>query len=211
MIVAIIILLRPYFPSLPFHVGNTVLIAGLFGKVESSNMYHTKLKTFDGKLVFIPNSKIMADVVVNYHATKGQRIRINVRIPYEADLVRAKQVLEAVMIADPRVLKSPRPTVWTLNLDGGSVELGARCWADNDKYWLTKCDLTEKIKLRLEHEGIRMAVARHQVQFQHQPFDEPDQSETAGPFSDRDVDSAGDRISAHGSGDVSGDKPAARE
>ena len=168
LIIAIMIIFRPYFPNLPFHVGNIVLIAGLFGKVESANMYHTKLKTFDGKLVFIPNSKIMADVVVNYHATPGRRIGINVRISYEEDLIRAKQLLEAVMIRDLRVLKTPRPQVWTLNLDGGSVELGARCWADNDKYWLTKCELTEIIKLRFDREGIELALPRGQVFLRHQ-------------------------------------------
>ena len=58
---------------------------------------------------------------------------------------------------------SPRPQVWTLDVEGGSVGLGARCWADNARYWLTRCELTEKIKLRFDNEGIRMALPRHQV------------------------------------------------
>ena len=162
-VVTFAILLRPYFPVLPFHVGHTVLMGGLFGKVTAINLYHTQLKTFDGKAVFIPNTNIIKNVVVNYHHTPGRRIKINLRIPYDEDLPRAKQILEAVMIADPRVLTSPRPQVWVLDIEGGSVGLGARCWADNPKYWLTKCDLVEKIKMVFEHEGIRLALPRHQV------------------------------------------------
>lgn len=162
-VVALVILLRPYFPVLPFRVGNVVLLDGLFGKVMAINLYHTQLKTFDGKAVFIPNTRILKNVVVNYHHTPGRRIKINVRIPYDEDLPRAKQTLEAIMIADPRVLKAPRPQVWTLDVESGSVGLGARCWADNAKYWLTRCELTEKIKLRFDNAGIRMALPRHQV------------------------------------------------
>lgn len=172
--VALVILLRRYFPVLPFRIGNVVLIDGLFGKVEATNLYHTQLKTFDGKMVFIPNTKILRNVVINYHRTPGRRIKIDVRIPYDEDLPLAKQILEAIMIADPRVLKTPRPQVWVLDFEGGSVALGARCWADNKKYWLTKCELTEKIKLRFDHEGIRLALPRHQVYLYPHPGDHSD-------------------------------------
>jgi small conductance mechanosensitive channel len=157
---------------LPFHIGNVVHIDGLFGKVAATNMYHTHLKTFDGKMVFIPNSKIMKNVVTNYHNTPGRRIRINVRIPYEQDLIKAKQILETVMIADPRVLVTPRPQVWALNLEGGSVELGARCWTDNENYWLTRCELIEIIKLRFDHQNIRMALPMQQLYLRHELQDD---------------------------------------
>lgn len=170
--IVLVIMLRPYFPTLPFHIGNVVNIDGLFGKVEATNMYHTHLKTFDGRLVYIPNSKIMKNVVTNYHKTPGRRVRINVRIPYEQDLIKAKQILEAAMIADPRVLTTPRPQVWALNLEGGSVELGARCWTDNKDYWLTRCELIEVIKLRFDHQNIRMALPMQQVYLRPQLRDD---------------------------------------
>lgn len=170
--IALVIVLRPYIPTLPFHIGNVVNIDGLFGKVAAINMYHTHLKTFDGRMVFIPNSKIMKNIVTNYHNTPGRRIRINVRIPYEQDLIKAKKVLEAVMITDPRVLVTPRPQVWALNLEGGSVELGIRCWTDNRDYWLTRCELIEIIKLRFDHQKIRMALPMQQLYLRHELRDD---------------------------------------
>ena len=166
--IALVIVLRPYIPTLPFHIGNVVNIDGLFGKVAAINIYHTHLKTFDGRMVFLPNSKIMKNVVTNYHNTPGRRIKINVRIPYEQDLIKAKQLLEAVMITDPRVLVAPRPQVWALDLEGGSVELGARCWVDNQNYWLTRCELIEIIKLRFDHQKIRMALPMQQLYLRHE-------------------------------------------
>lgn len=166
--IALVIVLRPYLPTLPFHVGNVVLIDSLFGKVEATNMYHTRIKTFDGKMVFIPNGKILKTVVTNYHETPGRRIKIDIRIPYDQSLIKAKQLLETLMIADPRVLPTPRPQVWVIDLAGGSVGLGARCWTNNEDYWLTKCELTEMIKLRLDREKIRMALPMQQVYLRHQ-------------------------------------------
>ena len=51
---------------------------------------------------------------------------MNVGIRYDQDLIRAKQVLEAIMIEDPRVKVTPRPVVYVLNLSNGCVELGGR-------------------------------------------------------------------------------------
>jgi small conductance mechanosensitive channel len=161
--VALFILLRPIFPGLPFRVGNVVLIDDLFGKVAAIDLYHTRMMTFDGNTVFIPNSKILKNVVINYHDRPGRRIKINLRIPCEDDLLQAKQTMEAIMIADPRVLQSPRPQVLVLDVKDGSVGLGARCWADNAKYWTAKCDLTEKIIYGLGHAGVRIALPKQQV------------------------------------------------
>jgi small conductance mechanosensitive channel len=40
-VIALVIVLRPYIPTLPFHIGNVVNIDGLFGKVAAINIYHT--------------------------------------------------------------------------------------------------------------------------------------------------------------------------
>ena len=162
-VIAVIIVFRPLIPSLPFKVGQVVKAGNLLGKVESTSLINTRLKTFDGKTFFVPNSKIINDVVQNYHLTGTRRIKVNVGIRYDQDLMKAKQVLEAIMIEDPRVHVSPRPAVWVLNLADSCVELGGRCWVDNLKYWRTRCELLEKTKLRFDAEGIVIAYPQRDV------------------------------------------------
>jgi small conductance mechanosensitive channel len=55
--IALIILLRPYIPTLPFKVGNTVKVGDLLGKIEATTLVHTRICTFDGKTVYIPVEK----------------------------------------------------------------------------------------------------------------------------------------------------------
>lgn len=166
-VIAVIIVFRPLIPSLPFKVGQVVKAGDLLGKVESTSLINTRLRTFDGKTFFVPNHIIIKDVVLNYHFTPTRRIKLNMGIRYDQDLMKAKQVLEAVMVEDPRVKVTPRPAVWVLNLANGCVELGGRCWVDNIKFWRARCELLEKIKLRFDAEGIVIAHPQRDVHIYH--------------------------------------------
>ncbi len=166
-VIGIIAIFRPLIPTLPFKVGNTVKVGDLLGKIEATTILNTRMRTFDGRTVFIPNSKILNDFVINYHYTETRRIKVDVGIGYDQDILKAKQVLETIMIEDPRVKVTPRPTVYVLNLANGCVQLGGRCWVDNVKYWTTRCELIEKTKLRFNHEGITIAFPQLDVHHYH--------------------------------------------
>ena len=161
--VGLIAIFRPLLPTLPFKVGNTVKVGNLLGKIEATTILNTRMKTFDGKTVFIPNSKILNDYVINYHFTGTRRVKVDLGIGYDQDLLKAKQVLEAVMIEDPRVKVKPRPVVYVLNMANSCVQLGGRCWVNNVKYWTSKCELIEKTKLRFDKEGIIIAFPQLDV------------------------------------------------
>jgi small conductance mechanosensitive channel len=187
--IGIIVMFRPLLPTLPFKVGNTVKAGNILGKVEATTVLNTRLRTFDGKTFFVPNRRIIDDVVINYHFTKTRKIMINVIIRYDQDLLEAKRALESVMIEDARVDKKPSPVVFTLNLLPNGVEIGARCWVDNKKFWVTKCDLTEKIKYRFDRQGI--LFAHPQLDINHHDPHNTFLSSNADPVYDQtDVDQA---------------------
>lgn len=166
-VIGIIAVFRPLIPSLPFKVGNTVKVGDILGKIEATNLVNTRMRTFDGRTVFIPNTKIINDFVINYHFKETRRIKVDVGIGYDQDILKAKQILETIMIEDPRVKVTPRPTVYVLNLASSCVQLGGRCWVDNVKYWTTRCELIEKTKLRFDQEGITIAFPQLDVHHYH--------------------------------------------
>jgi small conductance mechanosensitive channel len=154
VITACILLFRPLIPTLPFKVGNMVQLGALIGKVEAITLIHTRLKSFDGKTYFIPNHLILTGIVVNYHFTPERRISLSVSIRYSDDLLKAKKILTEILTADPKVQKKPAPKVYLVKLGDNGVELSARCWVENPKYWAVRCALLERIKLRFDQEGI---------------------------------------------------------
>jgi len=164
--IAVVAIFRPLIPTLPFKVGNVVKAAGLLGKIEATTILNTRMRTFDGKTFFVPNRTILDDVVINYHFTKTRRVKIDVSIGYDQDLVRAKQVLEMVMVEDARVLNKPSPQIYIMNLTPSGIEIGARCWVNNIKYWPARCDLNEKVVYKFNQEKI--AFAHTQMDIYHQ-------------------------------------------
>jgi len=157
VVTGVAIFLKPFIPTLPFKVGNTVKAGNLLGKVEAITFLNTRMRTFDGKTFFVPNRQILDDIVINYHFTQTRRLKIDVGIRYDQDLLKAKRTLESIMTEDPRVKIKPGPMVYVLNLTRDCVELGGRCWVDNKDYWVARCDLLEKTKLRFDSEGIQFA------------------------------------------------------
>ena len=166
--VGLIVIFRPYIPTLPFKVGNTIKTGDLFGKVEATTFLNNRLRTFEGLTVFVPNRKILDDYLINYHFTPTRRVKVDVGIAYDQDILKAKQIMEGIMIADPRVKTKPRPAVYLLYLTDSCMTLGGRCWVENQKYWVTKCELIEKVKLRFDQEDITIAFPQRDVHLYHE-------------------------------------------
>jgi len=161
--VGLYVILRPYMPTLPYKVGNMVEAGGLLGVVEATTLIHTRLRTFDGKVVFVPNRKILNENVINYHVTPNRQIRLKVSIHYRDELLKAKRLIAEIMAEDPRILNEPAARVFLLNLADNGVELAAWSWVRNADYWRTRCDLLEKIKLRFDQEGITIPFPQRDV------------------------------------------------
>lgn len=160
-----IVLLKPYIPTLPFKIGNTVEIGGVIGKVEAMTFNYTRMKTFDGKTLFIPNQMLFKTVINNFHYTPTRRVRVKVVIGYKDDLLKAKKLLKEIMESDPRVLKKPAPAVYVMALEDNGVYLSGRCWVENPKYLRVLSDVTEKVKLRFDQEKITMVHPQLDVHF----------------------------------------------
>jgi small conductance mechanosensitive channel len=100
-------------------------------------------------------------------------MKIDIPIRYDQDLMKAKQVLEYIMIGDPRILQKPRPAVFVTHLRPDGVALGGRCWVNNLKYWRTRCDLLEKVKLGFDNHKIAFAHPKRDVHIRNCGDDEP--------------------------------------
>ncbi|MBR9986082.1 MAG: mechanosensitive ion channel family protein [Desulfosarcina sp.] len=165
--VGLIIFFRPFMPTMPFKVKDTVKAGNLLGKVEAMTFLNTRMRTFDGKTFFVPNRQILNDIVINYQYSGTRRIKVDVSIRYDQDLLKAKRVLEAIMTEEARVKTKPGPMVYVLNLASSAVDLGGRCWVDNKDYWVARCDLLEKTKLRFDSEGIQFAFPQLDLHINH--------------------------------------------
>ena len=71
------------------------------------NLVATTIRTFDNKLMVVPNSKIWSDVITNATGVTQRRVDMEFGIGYDDDIKKAKAILEQVLAGDDRILKDP--------------------------------------------------------------------------------------------------------
>jgi small conductance mechanosensitive channel len=147
----------------PFKVGDTVQVGGMTGTVEELQIFSTILLTPDNRRIIIPNSKITGDNITNYNDVKQRRVDVVFGISYNDDLKKAKSILEEVVVADPRVLKDPKPGIVVCELAESSVNIAVRPWVKPQDYWDVLSDVLERGKLALDKNGINMPYPQRDI------------------------------------------------
>lgn len=142
----------------PFVVGDYIIEdnKGREGTVKEIQLFYTKLVTPDNKTVIVPNGSLANTSLTNVTAQDKRRLDISVGISYEADLKKAKQLIEALFEKDEAILKEEDIHVFVDMLGDSSVVIGARGWVKKENYWEAKWRLTENIKLTLDENGIEI-------------------------------------------------------
>jgi len=147
----------------PFKAGDYIEAGGTAGTIEAVHIFNTQFKTPDNKKVIVPNSQITGGNIINYSAKDTRRIDMVFGIGYGDDIRKAKDILMRILTEDSRVLKDPTPTVAVLELGDSSVNFAVRPWVATADYWAVYFDITEKVKLTFDREGISIPFPQRDV------------------------------------------------
>lgn len=146
----------------PFNVNDTVSIGDIFGRVKSMEFRYTKLKTFDGKDVYIPNSDVIKKPVFNFTEDGYFRMDFMVGIAYENDIDKAKKIILDTMNSHPLSLKDEDrdPFVMTDELGVNSVNIKVFFWVAAEDYrrdaLMIRSEMIDQVKINLLTNGISM-------------------------------------------------------
>lgn len=155
----------------PFRVGDIVTIAGETGMVESVSIFQTRLRGADNQTIVLPNSLITTDSIINLTPDTMRRIELVIGIGYRDDIEAARAAALEVMDADERVLTVPTPDVLVYALADNAVNLGIRCHVANADFFVTKCELTERIKKAFDTVGVSIPFPQRDVHMIHHVAD----------------------------------------
>ena len=147
----------------PYAVGDLIEAQGHLGVVKEVQIFNTILLTPTNKRVIIPNGALSNGSVVNFSAEGMLRVDLTIGIAHESDVPKAKEVLLAMMKANPRVLDEPTPMVAVSELADSSVNLAVRPWSTVANYWDVYFETTEQAKQVLEANGITIPFPQQDV------------------------------------------------
>ena len=150
----------------PFNVGDFVEAGGVSGTVEEVQIFTTVLKTPDNKRVIVGNSAIMGDSITNYSANPTRRADMTFGIGYGDDIAKAREIIRSILDEDVRVFSDPEPAIVVVELADSSVNFAVRPWCATGDYGGVRADVTEKVKLAFDAEGISIPFPQTDVHLQ---------------------------------------------
>ncbi len=138
----------------PFKVGNYVMTKYGDGTVCSIGLVYTVLTTIDNRKLTIPNGELSNSAVFDASAMAERRLDIAVGISYDADIKKAKQIMEEVYRNCPGFLPDKDLNVHVAGLGDSSVTIEGFGWVKGSEYLKAKWYVLEETKLRYDAEGI---------------------------------------------------------
>ena len=152
--------------SRPFEIGDWVQIGEEEGIVTHISVVNTRIQTFDGEYVMLPNDEVSSKPITNRTRKGRLRIEVEVGVDYEANPSHAAEVaLEAVKELE-EVLTVPTPQVVGKRFADSSVVLGVRFWIDNPsarRKWRAQTAVIDAVKSAFAEEGIKIPFPQREL------------------------------------------------
>ncbi len=91
----------------PFRINDQVALGEYEGTIAQIQLRATTMKTYDGRLVYIPNQEVFQASIINNTASPRRRSSVIVGIDYAEGIDKAKQVIERTLDEIDKVEKNP--------------------------------------------------------------------------------------------------------
>lgn len=151
----------------PFVVGDYIIqdqTNGCEGTVAKIEICYTTLLSIDNKKIVVPNGTLSNSTIINVTAKENRKLEIKVGISYDADIRKAKKVIEDILKADPDTRSdNSEMVVFVDSLADSAVIIGLRVWVPTDAYWKAKWRLNQRIKEEFDANGITIPYNQMEV------------------------------------------------
>lgn len=140
----------------PFKIGDQIEVDGEEGEVRDIKMRASFIKTYDGRELIVPNSRLYDNVVVNNTSYDERRFEILVGVSYDDDVPHAMAISEEVLENTDTVSDSHDPEVMVEEFADSSIVLRLWGWTDSRRADQLEAasDVKEQLKKRFDEEGI---------------------------------------------------------
>jgi small conductance mechanosensitive channel len=151
----------------PFRVGEYVSMVGVEGRVETIDLFSTKLSHPDLSKVVVPNRKIVGEILHNYG--KIRQLDVIVGVAYSTDLNAALAAVNDVLKGNTRVLKDPSPVVRVSVLSDSSINIAVKPWVPVTEFGLARGEINKAIVEAFRAHNISIPFPQREVRLLNPP------------------------------------------
>jgi potassium-dependent mechanosensitive channel len=141
----------------PLQVGDNVLVGDTAGVVSDIGIRASKIRTWEGADVLIPNGQLVSQGFTNWTLSDPRR-REDLRfgVAYGTPPEEVMDLACQVALADPRVIREPAPYVLLTDFGDSSMNYALRYWCTVADHVTLTSSLRVKLVAALDKAGIEM-------------------------------------------------------
>ncbi len=149
----------------PFKSGDQVTVAGTTGTVEGVTVRETLLRGHDGRRYFVPNAKVMTDVIDVETDRAAVRQVFHLTIDRTCDLHQVRAAISDALASADGVLDDPAPDAVVTDVVDGDPVMACRFWAGSTRSASTAArdEAITAVLARLVADGIPTPTPEHRV------------------------------------------------
>jgi small conductance mechanosensitive channel len=157
----------------PFVVGDQIRSGDFEGTVEQIDVRSTRLRTYDGERVVLPNGQVYMNAILVRTAYDKRRVKFTVGVGYPDSIEHARSVLEGVLTRTEGVLPEPGPWIYVSELAPSSVNFVVYFWVSSEQANVLRVSdrVATGIKLALDEAKIDMPFPHRVVLLRQAPLE----------------------------------------
>ena len=148
----------------PIHVGDTVQVGSLQGRVRRIGIRASIVRTMQGAEIIVPNAQLITEQVTNWTLSDQlRRLDLPVGVNYGAEPKKVIELLETVARAHPKVLQDPAPRGLFMSYGDSSINFELRAWTEQTNSVQVHSDLTVAIYDAIYAAGMSFPFPQREV------------------------------------------------
>ena len=126
----------------PIYVGDVIEVDQYMGRVTEIGARASKVLTWDGSEVIVPNGLLISNKVVNWTLTnQKRRLTISIKTPFDADPEKVIGILTEVACQHPNTHDQPAPMALFNGYESSTFDFTVYCWVEFSVSLSTKSDI----------------------------------------------------------------------
>ena len=145
---------------------------GIYGFIRQINARYTRIETFDGKEIMVPNEDFITHRVTNWTYSNAQgRVEINVGVAYDSDIKHAQALILDAAKSHPKCSQYPEPEVHLRTFGDNAVNFLLFLFVDDvtQGRYAIQSEIMIMIWDRFKANSISIPFPQRDIHIKHQP------------------------------------------
>ncbi|MEY2902308.1 MAG: hypothetical protein RLY89_1414, partial [Bacteroidota bacterium] len=120
----------------PMQIGDVIEIDKQTGTVKEIGIRSSKITTYDGADIVVPNGEFISKQLINWTLTNSyRRIELIVGVAYDSELSKVQELISEVIHHHKEVMRFPAPAVLVHEFADNSVNFRVLFWTSDFDTW----------------------------------------------------------------------------